>query len=117
MTRTKDGSPQLDVEASSFESRARDEWVEAEPALPSRSHQAGATVHTPREDHNEFGPGSELKPDPATVPSLMTLAATLGIPILAGERLLEGDPGDDRATEDGYDAPLYTDPSVLLDQD
>ena len=103
------------IEASSFEEKARHRWVEAEPVRQAHSNRIAATVQVPNEVHNEFGPGTDLRPDPATVPSLLTLAATLGIPLLTGERLIEADAPDAADTE--YDAPVYTDPSVLLDDE
>ena len=106
-------APRLHVEASSFDDKARHAWVEAEPQETLKRDRNGATVFTPNELHNRFGPGSEPRPDPPLVPTLLVLAATLGIPIIDGERLIEADEGAD----EGYDAEAFLDPSLLLDDE
>ena len=79
------------VEAASFTNKARHRWVDAQTIDAQPHHRSTAGPYTPNEYHNQSGPDSEMTPDPALIPSLITLAATLGIPLLAGERLLDGE--------------------------
>ena len=109
---------QLQVEASSFSHKARDKWVEAVSLDSSqeleRQTRLNAGPRTPNEYHNQSGPDSDPKPDPALVPSLMTLAATLGIPMLVGERLLDGQEPLEFADDDSMWE--LSDPGVFLDE-
>lgn len=81
---------EVSSEVSSFAEKTNHRWIEAEPDNRIEHRQRLAQVHTPEAFHNEFGPDSELKPDPGYVPSLITLAAILGIEIVPGERFVEG---------------------------
>ena len=103
----KPRSIEAPVEVSSFTDKTEHKWIDAEPDQRQRSEHMGSSVRTPNELHNEFGPGSEPRPDPALVPSLFSLALILGIELLpseiAGERLIEGR-ADSLDSE--YEAPL-----------
>ncbi len=124
----EESKPQPRVGVSSFREKTEHKWHAAEPASPERKDRAGATVYTPEEEHNRSGPESERHPDPALVPSLMVLAATLGIKLIDGERLIDGiapsqvqDNSSDQTAPLGefndYDSPVHVGADVLTDPD
>ena len=108
----------IQVEASSFTDKARHRWVNAQSADAQPHHRSTAGPYTPNEYHNQSGPGSEMTPDPAVVPSLITLAATLGIPLFAGERLIDGESSGltlSAQAIDEEDGGTVLDPSFFAD--
>lgn len=71
-----------DTELASLEDQSDNDWVPAGPADPARHDQIRATVTVPEAYHAFSG----------EVPSLVTLAATLGIAALLTDEL-DGDDG------------------------
>jgi hypothetical protein len=71
----------LDLDLASARDRVAHRWVQARPADQARAGAIGASVYTPDD------PG--VCQQDADGPSLITLAATLGIALFAGERLIE----------------------------
>lgn len=110
----KDG-PRPDVGVSSFQDKAENAWHMGEPADDQRNHRTGATVFTPEGEHNRSGPDSERYPDAPLVPSLIALAATLGITLIDGERMVDAEPAD--PSDQGYDTPVHVGADVLTDVD
>jgi hypothetical protein len=72
----------LELGFSSPRDRHTRRWVRADPADTARSDALAATVHTPE----NLG----VREYASEAPSLIVLAATLGVSLVAGERLLEG---------------------------
>lgn len=96
----------LELGFSSPRDRHSRRWVRADPADTARSNALAATVHTPE----NLG----VREYASEAPSLIVLAATLGVTLVVGERMLEGsdiDTTDMLAPSD--DVP--NDSGILLD--
>lgn len=96
----------LELTFASPRDRHARRWVRADPADTARSGALAATVQTP-EDLGVQAYANEA-------PSLIELAATLGVGLVAGERLLDGSDTDDTDMLAPSD-DMPNDSGILLD--
>ncbi|MEQ8860908.1 MAG: hypothetical protein RIC56_19860 [Pseudomonadales bacterium] len=110
---SEDAEPGRDPRPANPDERRRHRWVHARPADRKRHEAIAATVRTPEDlgvsDYASYAP------------PLITLAATLGIATILGERLVDAsasDPDTEPASM-GIEQTVIElpDPSVLLDDD